>query len=379
MRILYFSRQYTVHDRRFLLKLSQTEHKIFFLRLHENSFEYEKNPPPPGIISQDKALSGKSIESPEECLSLMPDFEKVIGEFKPDIIHAGPVQTCAFMAALSGTSPFIAVSWGYDMLRDAGKNSLYKWATKFTLEKAAHFICDCEEVKKKAFETAAYPEAKITSFPWGIELADFSYPPVNFRIRKNLGWEDKFVIISTRSWEKIYGMECLLRAFLSIYRTNKEARLILSGGGSLAPELRKLIDENSIGDCVHCPGLVPNEKLAEYFSSADLYLSCSLSDGSSISLLEAMASGLPVVISDLPGNREWVEEGKNGFFGVTENPETYAEAIRKITAMDKNALEKMKLENRKTVEKRADWNNNFKQLLNAYQEVMKKERKAEHK
>lgn len=370
MRILYFSRQYTVHDRRFLLKLSETEHEFFFLRLHENSFAYEKNPPPPNIMFQEKALSEKNIESPEECLSLMPDFEKIIGEFKPDIIHAGPVQTCAFMAALSGFRPFMAMSWGYDMLRDADRNSLYRWVTKFTLEKAAHFVCDCGEVRKKAFETASYPGEKITSFPWGVELSNFPYPPVNFRIRKSLGWEDKFVVISTRSWEKIYGMENLLRAFLSVHRTNPETRLILSGGGSLAGELRKFIDENNMSGVVHCPGLVPNEELPEYFFSADLYLSCSLSDGSSISLLEAMAGGLPVVVSDLPGNREWAEEGKNGFFGFPENPESYAEAIRKIMAMDRNAFERMKLENRKTAEKKADWNNNFKQLLNAYQKAM---------
>lgn len=366
-----------MHDRRFLLKLSQTEHKIFFLRLHENSFAYEKNPPPPAVVCPGKALSEKNIESPGECLSLMPDFEKAISEFQPDIIHAGPVQTCAFMAALSGFSPFIAVSWGYDMLRDAGKNDLFKWVTKFTLEKASHFVCDCEEVKKKAFETAAYPGDKTTSFPWGIELSNFPWPPANFKIRKSLGWEDKFVIISTRSWEKIYGIENLLRVFLSIYRTNPETRLILSGGGSLAPELRKFISDNNMGNAVHCPGLVPNELLPEYFSSADLYLSCSLSDGSSISLLEAMASGLPVVISDLPGNREWVEENRNGLFGFPEDSESYAESVRKIMVLERNALEKMKFENRKTVEKRADWNSNFRQLLNAYRKVMKQQREAE--
>ncbi len=61
-------------------------------------------------------------------------------------------------------------------------------------------------------------------------------------------------------------------------------------------------------------GNVDNEKLPKLLNAADVYVSTSFSDGSSASLMEALGCGLPVVVTDIPGNREWVSEGeRNGF------------------------------------------------------------------
>jgi len=369
MKILYFSKNYTVHDRRFLLKLAESEHKICFLRLQENDFIYEKTAPPEKILCVPDALSRKNINSPEECLPLIPAFEKIVNDFKPDIIHAGPVQTCAFIAALSGKARLLSVSWGYDILQDAFKNDYYKWVTRYTLTHSSHFFCDCNEVLKKAVEVSGFDANNATKFPWGIDLERFY--PVNevSEVRKKLGWQDKFVIISTRSWEKIYGIEDMLQAFRQIHSNIPEARLLLLGDGSLSKELEDFISGNSLKGVVHHAGPVQNGLLPEYFRASDLYISCSATDGSSISLLEAMACGLPVVVSDIPGNREWVVDGENGFFGTWKSPDSYAAAVLKYFEVSDADKDNIRKSNRKIAEERADWNKNFNKLLSAYEKI----------
>lgn len=370
MKILYFSKNYTVHDRRFLLKLAESKHKICFLRLQENDFVYEKIAPPENILCVPDALSIKNINSPEECLPLLPAFEKVINDFKPDIIHAGPVQTCAFIAALSGKSRLLSVSWGYDILKDAFKNDYYKWVTRYTLMRSRHFLCDCDEVLKKAVEVSGFDGNNATKFPWGIDLERFNPVHEVSELRKRLGWQNKFVIISTRSWEKIYGIEDMLQAFRQVHSKIPEARLLLLGGGSLAKELEDFISGNSLKDAVHHAGPIQNGLLPEYFKASDLYISCSATDGSSISLLEAMACGLPAVVSDIPGNREWVIEGENGFFGICNNPDSYAAAVLKYVKLSEAEKKNIKKRNRTIAEDRADWNKNFNKLLSAYEKMM---------
>ena len=186
-------------------------------------------------------------------------------------------------------------------------------------------------------------------------------------LRKKLGWKREIIIISTRSWENIYGIETLLKAFRIITLAEPNVRIIMLGGGSLSGIIDKHIAKYEMDRIINRPGVVENSGLAEYFKCADIYISCSLTDGSSISLLEAMASGLPVVVSDIPGNREWVSDGVNGFLAETGSGEAFAAGVRKLLAMSENERSEMGLRNQKLAEDRADWDKNFNKLMDLYQ------------
>ncbi len=118
MRLLYFSRDYTTHDHRFLTALSKTEHKVFFLRLEGGGAVLEDRPLPPQV-EQVEWAGGKKPAHLANGLHLLNDLRRVIRLVKPDMIHAGPVQRSAFLAALAGFHPLVSMSWGYDLLHDA--------------------------------------------------------------------------------------------------------------------------------------------------------------------------------------------------------------------------------------------------------------------
>lgn len=147
------------------------------------------------------------------------------------------------------------------------------------------------------------------------------------------------------------------------------------GNGSQAGLLRQILGQANVADNQHSgerhgshrvlfPGLVGFNDLPRYYRSADLYISASHSDGSSISLLEAMACGCPVVVSDIPGNCEWVQPGVNGWLFADGDADALAEAI--LHALDqRDRLPEMGIQARRIAEQRADWRKNFPNLFRA--------------
>jgi glycosyltransferase involved in cell wall biosynthesis len=103
---------------------------------------------------------------------------------------------------------------------------------------------------------------------------------------------------------------------------------------------------------------------------SDLYVSASRTDGSSISLLEALASGRPVIVSDIPGNREWVEPGIHGWWFKDGDEEDLARIILEAVNQPQQ-LSEMSRAARQLAEKRADWDKNFPNLLYAYEAALK--------
>jgi L-malate glycosyltransferase len=101
---------------------------------------------------------------------------------------------------------------------------------------------------------------------------------------------------------------------------------------------------------------------------ADIYISPSHVDGSSVTLMEALASGLPCLVSDIPGNREWVEEGVNGWLFRDGDVDDLAEKILNAIK-SRRSWGRIGKAARKTAEERADWRKNFGKLLETYEKI----------
>lgn len=369
MKILYFSQNFSVHDKNFLEKLGRSHHKTFFLPLEElNDSRREAIPNGVHLLGWQKKPNFK--RSPENSISLMQDFERILKEINPDLIHAGPVQTCGFMTALSEFHPFLLMSWGYDILKDADYNQTNFWITKYTLKKSDWLVVDNNAVRMKIQSIIQYDDEKILQIPWGVDLSRFKKSTTKLDIRKLNGWEGCYVILSTRMWEPIYGILDLLEGFYLAHQENQNIRLILLGDGSLAPEVHQFIEKKNITALIHLPGIIDHEKLPEYFNSADFYLSCSLCDGSSISLLEAMATGLPPIVTNISGNLQWVSD-KTGWLVSPGNPKDIARAITDAINESPDVLNRISYYNNELIRKEADWNANIQKLLDLYDLIEK--------
>lgn len=364
MRILYFSRDYTTHDRRFLHALAQTAHQVFFLQLERRGHTLEDRPLP-AAIEQVHWAGGCGPARLRDGPRLLLDLKRVLRQVKPDLIQAGPLQRAAFLAALTGFRPLLSMSWGYDLLIDANRNAAWRWATRFTLRRCNAMLGDCQTIRQLA---VAYgmPDERIITFPWGIDLDHFSPLPEAQPAEASR----PFVLLSTRGWEPIYGVDIIASAFVTAARQCPELQLVMLGNGSLAADLRRAFARGQVEEQVVFPGQVKYADLPRYYQRADLYVSASHSDGSSISLLEAMACGKPVLVADIPGNREWVAPvagpDEAGWLFPDGDAEALAQAILHAVAQ-RRRLAEMGRRARALAEARADWQKNFPQLFKAYE------------
>ena len=361
MRIIYFSKNYTPHDYRFLSSLSATDHEVFYLKLEANKRQTEDRPVPENI-QQILWAGGQREFRWRDIPRFVFDLRRLVKKLKPDLIHAGPIQNCTFIAALSGFRPILAMSWGYDLVMDADKSAWMRWVTRYTLKRSAFFVSDANVSREKAIEFGMNP-ARTAIFPWGTDIDHFTPKPLE------PSTPPSFTLFCSRTWEAIYGVDVLAKAFVKVAKQKPDVDLILLGGGSQAGRIRQILMNGGVMDRVHFGGQVSQADLPRWYHMADLYISPSHVDGSSVTLMEALASSLPCLVSDIPGNKEWIDEGVNGWLFRDGNVEDLAEKILQIIK-NRDLLKAMSKAARKTAEQKADWKKNFGKLLEAYDKAI---------
>ena len=365
MRIIYFSKNYTPHDYRFLSSLSKTDHEVFYLKLAANKRQTEDRPVPENI-QQILWVGGRSEFRWRDVPRMVFDLRRLTNVLKPDLIHAGPIQNCAFIAALSGFRPILAMSWGYDLVMDADKSSWMRWVTRYTLKRSAFFTSDANVSREKAIVFGMNPENTVI-FPWGVDIEKFALRK-DERGTKNIN-RSSITLFCNRTWESIYGVDVLAKAFVKVAAENPHIDLILLGGGSQGAKIRQILMKGGVLERVHFGGQVSQTDLPRWYHMADLYISPSHVDGSSVSLMEALACGLPCLVSDIPGNKEWIEDGVNGWLFRDGDVDNLA-AMISLALKNQKSFKKIGEAARKTAEEKADWKKNFGKLLEAYEKVI---------
>jgi glycosyltransferase involved in cell wall biosynthesis len=345
MKILYLSRGYSPHDYRFLSAMVEAGHKPFFLP-QTNSFS-------------------ESRELPEGVTALSGELKQAIAQSKPDLMHAGPLHQASYEAARTGFRPLVQMSWGSDVLWQTKRNLLVRRRVAFSLKRAKVVIGDCDAVRDAVIKFGVSGE-RVVTFPWGIDLGRFR-PGTNPDLRASLGWQNSFVILHLRSFEPIYDPITVARAFIRTARENSSVRLLMPGDGSLRSKITGLFARAGFSDRVSIPGLMAQNDLPGFYNAADLYVSASLSDGSSVSLMEALASGLPAAVTDIPSNREWVTSGKQGWLFAARNERALSDLM--LNAAESKRAD-MRAAARLKAEQRADWSRNKLELFHAYDLAM---------
>jgi glycosyltransferase involved in cell wall biosynthesis len=361
MKVIYFSLDYTPHDHRFLSALAETEHRVYFVRLQRGPRQVEDRPLPPGI-EQVLWDGGQREFRWSDLPGLTLAFRSLLRKIEPDLIHAGPIQTCGLMAVLAGAHPLLCMSWGFDLMQDAERNAWWRWATRHTLRHSDFFTSDALVTRDRA---VAYgmQAGRTVVFPWGVDLELF-HPDAEQR-----STDGSFTVFCNRSWEPRYGVDILARAFVKVAQTRPDASLLLLGGGSQGYVIRQILEQGGAGGQVTFAGQVSQKELPRYYHMADLYVSPSHIDGSSVSLMEALACGLPCLVSDIPANREWVQDRENGWLFPDGSVEALAGKILSLL-QDREVLSGIGAHARATAETKADWKKNFASLLAAYEQVV---------
>lgn len=364
MKICYLSHFLLEHDYRFVSKLVERGYETSLVAYTDKD------------ISEDiAALKGLRIvhRRPKYFHKLQKflyatkvfDFRQILREIKPDILHSGYVWKDGLLAAASGFRPHLSMPWGTDIIEQAENYVLCLWITKYVMNHSDMVTCDAEIVKQMIIKQTGFPAEKIIVFPWGLELGQFNPDVDGSMIKKKLGWKDNIIIIMNRNFYPIYGIDYFIKALPEVIRTCPEVRALFIGRGPLEKELYQMVKEYRVDNYVHFIGWIPLREMPKYLNASDIYISSSLTDGASMCLLEAMACGLPVVVTDIPAILEWVKDGYNGYVVPKKNVDILADRIIQL-AKNISIRQKMSKENLNIAQERLNWDKNFDKLEGMY-------------
>jgi len=314
-------------------------------------------------------LQVRIISFPINLLSDIIQTSRLIKKIKPDILHAHYVTECGFLGALSGFHPFVLTAWGSDILIDPERYAFLKTFTKYVLKKAELITCDAEHVVEKLIRLGT-KEEKIELIYFGVDTQKFNPEQRDEKLREELGVSNSPVIISARTLKPIYDVESLINAIPLVLKEIPDAKFIIAGDGNQRSYLEKLASSLGVSSSVRFVGWVPNDELPKYVASMDIYVSTSLSDaGLASSTAEAMACGLPVVITDFGDNRKWVEDSINGFIVSLRDPETLAS---KIIYLLRNEDDRIRFgqANRQIIEERSNHEKEMRKVEKIYGELI---------
>ncbi len=204
------------------------------------------------------------------------------------------------------------------------------------------------------------PALDVRVVPLGVEIPD------GFFSKEEFFGKNDFVIGSIMRMERVKNPLFLIDVFKAVHLKEKRAKLMIVGDGSMRTLVEKRIEEYGLKDSVIITGFRKDAK--RFYGVFDVFVSTSIREGFSVSVLEAMASSLPVVVSDSGGVREMVEDGVNGFIIEDFDVEKFKEKI--LLFKDKRLKEefgrrnKMKVKERFTVERMCE------DTLKIYKEVI---------
>ena len=284
---------------------------------------------------------------------------------KCDVIHAHWAIPTGLIGVWVGTllkKPLIVTIHGSDLRMALDRPGFLRKIFVYVCKKATHLSC-VSKVQKKDMEQLGIVSEKISIIPMGVDEV-FLKEGKERKIESNRG---PFIVLSNRNLLPIYNISLLIRAVPLILKEEPGTKFLIAGDGSEKENLEREVENLNLCGSVQFLGRVPHREMPNLLAQSDIYVSASPYDGTSVSLLEALASGTFPVVTDIPANREWIVDGDNGFLVPKENESLLAKKIVEAIR-DRRLLGEAFDKNRIIVKERACWEEIVNKITQLYRD-----------
>ena len=355
-KILFLAAQISIHARRWANAMDEQGYEIHFVTQHSSSHGMNDSVTVHYLPYQ--GIKGYFIN----YFSL----RRLINDIKPDLLHASYATGYGTLARLVGFRPYLLSVWGSDVFLFPKKSIFHRWFLKGNLQAADH-LCSTSKAMRFEVESICSDLKKVDITPFGVDVNKF--------LSKGLSQKDKalFTIGTIKTLSHIYGIDTLIIGFSKLVETMRlenikqaeSLRLLIVGGGPQRAYLESLAENLGVSELVEFTGEIEHSNIAEYYNKLDVFVAVSRSESFGVSVLEASASALPVIVSDVGGLPEVVVHGKTGFIIPADAPEDLASTLAKMI-QDMPALKRMGEEGRNFVNTRFSWGHSVEIMKEVY-------------
>jgi sugar transferase (PEP-CTERM/EpsH1 system associated) len=271
---------------------------------------------------------------PGKDLGLYLRLRRLLRELRPDIVHTRNLSALEgqLVAALAGVRARVHGEHGRDVFDLHGASRKYNLLRRALRPLVGRYIAVSRDLADWLVATVGVAPGRVEQIYNGVDAERFHPRAEGFRAVGPAGFftGSEVVIGSVGRMAAVKDHLTLVRAFIELVTSNagmrRRARLVIAGDGPVRAECHALLTQGGVESLAWLPG--ERDDVPELLRTFDVFALPSLGEGISNTILEAMATGLPVVATRVGGNPELVEEGVTGTLVPAGEPRALAEALR---------------------------------------------------
>ena len=360
LRLAYLADPNSIHSRRWLDWFVEHGHEVHLVdpfdttitagldpRIEVERVTLPTGPPVVGLLRRRRAL------------------RRAIHRIDPDVVHAHFVRRFGWQAALAGFHPLIVSPWGSDLLQVRRRSIRTRWWNRFALRSADLVTVSSEGMRAAAVRAGARP-SRVELVHHGVDTARFapSAAPRDAPPR----------VLSIRAVAPLYHHETVIEAIarLAAQGIRPELVLVRMGDAELLGRLEALARQRGIGDQLTVLDRVEHEALPDLYRSGDVLVSVPETDSFPVTLLEAMACGLPAVVSDLPAVTPVygpIDPVARELVVPVGDPDATARALRRALELDRDERARLGERLRAFVVETADYDAHMRRMEALYRSL----------
>lgn len=354
LRIAFLSCGSFIHIRPYIEYFKNNGHTVFWVTYDRPLWDL-------GVETFDISCGADARENKTKWRYLLavPLLRRLLKRINIDVLHGHYITSAGLLCRWSGFHPYVLTAHGTDMI-----SSIDSSVKRFLLKRIVENCSLVNVVSADLGDMARHcqvTEEKLLLVTLGVDTDRFLYRPADMHSPLRL--------ICTRTLGSVYDPWTIIEACSILRSRSVNFTLTFAAGGPLQGALYRRCVQQGLDSIVKFLGGYNNSQVPSLLHDHDVNISASKSDGTSISLLEAMACGTFPIVSRIPANTAWIEDGKTGYlFGVGKADELANRVMQ--ASSDKDFVRKALWENRRCVEERGCRKKNMEKLEEAITNVV---------
>jgi glycosyltransferase involved in cell wall biosynthesis len=341
----------SIHTRRWIHFFAERGHRVTLLVPRDKPVE-------PGLLPSIEiepftSLAARRRLPPASLLCGRRSVRQAVARIRPDVLNAHFLTVYGWHAWVSGFHPYVITLWGSDVFIAPRRSRLAAALGRISLRAADMVMVNSEALKRGAVAIGARPN-RLAMIQWGVDLAKFRPGPDPSELRGRLGLQGRRVVFSPRAITPLYRQTVVVRALAEL---PSDVVVVMARHSARPGELEAVEREvNTLGlaERVVIVDDIGHAEMPEFYRLADVVVSVPESDSTSVTVLEALASGLPIVASNLPSMREWLSDLDPSLLVPVDDPAATAAALSRALGRDRRTRAELAGRARAIVAERAD-------------------------